>query len=146
MKKSRKLSLWKADAWKLCSEYIRRKYSNPDGFASCVCCGVSKHWKKLQAGHLVPSRRLGILFDERGIFPCCYGCNIMKGGNIHEYVAYMRTEFGKEYTDNLIEELRHNAKQVVKFTVEDYKKLIEEYERKIQEEIIDREVIELLPA
>lgn len=131
MRKPLTLSKLKKKAWGLCSEFIRRKYADVDGNGVCVCCGIKKHWKNLQAGHLVPSRRLGILFDERGIFPCCYGCNIMKGGNIHEYINFMQESFGRDYTDNLIQDLRTNARKTIKYSRSDYGDLIKLYEDKL---------------
>lgn len=129
-KKPRKKSLtsYKKKAWSLCSQYIRRKSADPDGFVACVCCGLRKHWKEQHASHLVPSRRLGILFDERGIKVCCYGCNVKEHGNIHAYIEYMNGEYGRKYTDSLIEELRRNAKKAIKFTSTDYEQIITKYQ------------------
>jgi len=130
--KKRSVSSLKKQAWDLCSEYIRRKYANPDGLVACVCCGKFKHWKKRQAGHLVPGRKIGILFDERGIFPCCYGCNIMKGGNIQEYNAFIDKEFGREYRLDLVDDLRRKSKEPVKWESTDYENKIIEYQEKLR--------------
>jgi hypothetical protein len=133
----------KKTAWDLCSLYIRLKYADPDGNCECISCGNKYYWRTvkegrtiliqgIQAGHLVPGRKLGILFDERGIFPQCYNCNIRLKGNVHEYVAGMVKEFGKEYTDNLIEELRRESKQPTKYNSTDYENLIILYEAHIK--------------
>lgn len=65
------ISKLKKVAWKLCSEYNRRKDANADGYTSCVTCGKVAHYKSLQAGHFVPSRCNSILFDDRGIHAQC---------------------------------------------------------------------------
>lgn len=130
-KKLKSLSSLKKKANDLLSEYVRRKGADPDGFNECVCCGVKKHWKKLQAAHLVPGRRLGILFDIRGIYPNCYGCNIMKKGNYREYDAYLDNKFGREYRINLVEELRQNSKKPTKWTREQYQEMIETIKTKL---------------
>ena len=129
--KKRSLKSLKKQAWKLCSEFIRRR-SAVCGLCACVCCGQVKPWKQLHASHLVPGRRLGILFDERGIFPCCYGCNVMKSGNYREYDAYIDKVFGREYRLNIVEELRRNSKKAVKFTSTDYENIIEDYKEKLR--------------
>ena len=133
MKRKRSLSSLKKQAWKLCSEYIRRHSADPHGYNVCVCCGVKKHWKELHASHLVPGRRLGILFDERGIFPCCYSCNVMKSGNYREFDAYIDKILGVEYRLKLVEELRRNSKRPTKFNSGTFEVLIEGYKHKLKQ-------------
>ena len=125
------LGLLKRKAWKLCSEYIRRRATDLDGNTECVACGKVKHWKKFQAGHLVQGRHLGILFDERGIWPCCYGCNIGKHGNYREYDAFIDNKFGRGYRLALIDDLRRLSKEPTKWTREQYYEPIEIYKGKL---------------
>ena len=121
------ISKLKKKTWKIFSEYIRRKYADSDGFVECVCCGVKKHWKLIQASHIVPGRRLGILFEESGVFPCCIGCNVFKNGNYREFDAFIDRKFGVEYRIALIDDLRTKAKQPTKWSRDDFTAVFERF-------------------
>jgi hypothetical protein len=43
----------KKECWDLFSEWIRRRYVMPDGYASCITCGVEKKWQEQQAGQIL---------------------------------------------------------------------------------------------
>lgn len=126
-KKLRSISSLKKKAWGVFSEYIRRSAADSNGNVICVCCKRVSHWKLLHASHLVPGRRLGILFDERGVFPSCYQCNVCDHGNLREFDVYMVDRFGKKYTDDLIAELRRNSKQPTKWTRDEYEAIYTRY-------------------
>ena len=133
-KKSKKLvsiSKLKAKAWKVFSEWIRRKDADLDGNVVCVCCGKRGFWRSFQASHLVPGRKLGILFDERGVYPCCVGCNIFKHGNYREFDAFIDEKFGELYRINLVEDLRRKSKQPTKWSRDQFEEVIECYKNKI---------------
>ena len=129
-KKKPSISSLKKKCWKVFSLYIRRKYADPiTGHASCVTCGVSKHYKELQAGHIVPGRGNSILFDERGVFPQCYACNCCNHGAIHEYIDFMKKHYGEEKGREIIEDLRDKSRNERKsFTVEELEWLIRDYQ------------------
>ena len=78
----------KARAWGAFSIYIRLRdalrYSGDPRICQCISCG--KEYPSfglgcLQAGHYVPGRGSGILFDDRGCFSQCYNCNVRLKGN-----------------------------------------------------------------
>lgn len=123
-----KLKTLKNKNWKKCSEYIRRKYADSNGMVRCVTCGVVKHWKDMQAGHFIDGRTNAILFDERGIHPQCYACNIMKHGNKVEYFKFMELNYGR----TLIDELCIQSKKTVKFTTWELEDMIKKYDEKIK--------------
>jgi hypothetical protein len=100
----------KKRAWSAFSLYIRLKYADKDGMSLCVTCGAIRHYKELQAGHMVPGRSNSILFDERGVFPQCVVCNLFKGGRPLEYQAFLRRRHGKEQADQMIEDMRIKSK------------------------------------
>lgn len=131
MRKKLTISRLRKKAWTIFSIYIRRKDADYLGIVSCVTCGLRAHWKTLHASHLVPGRKLGILFDERGVFPCCYGCNVCKNGNYREYDAFIDREFGQEYRIKLIEELRQLSKQSTKWARTEYENIINLYTDKL---------------
>lgn len=110
--------LAKKRAWTACSKYIRQKYADENGYASCVTCGVTKHWKDLQAGHFVPKARgNSVYFVEENIHPQCARCNCIDAetSKIH-YVRYMEDMYGKEK----IQELLDLTNTRVRYRVDDY--------------------------
>lgn len=124
------LSALKKKAWKAMSEYVRLSAADENGFASCVTCQKSKHWKEMQAGHFVPQAQGNAArFDPRNVHVQCYRCNMNLGGNGPEYAAFMLDKFGAEE----VEEIRQLAGQTRKITRGEYLEMIEEYESKILE-------------
>ena len=122
----------KKKAWALFSKYIRRKYADFEGFASCVTCGVRKKLEELHAGHFVQGRGNAILFDERGVFPQCYVCNVRKHGALLEYLDFMKRHYG-EKADEVIADLRSLGRQTKQFSIQELEDLIVELVGKQQE-------------
>lgn len=122
MKKQTKKSL-KAKAWKEFSRYIRQKYANQNGMVTCVTCGVQKHWKQMQAGHFVPGRTNAILFEEIGVHPQCYSCNVGRSGNLIEYFLFMEKTYGRD----VIEKLRTLKNTVKKSTLKELQSIYLKY-------------------
>lgn len=103
-KKQKKPSLktLRAKAWELTSKYVRLREADENGYNRCVTCGITKHWKELQAGHFIPQARgNAIRWDIRGIHPQCHRCNINLGGNGAEYTFYMLDRYGRGIVDDL---------------------------------------------
>lgn len=123
------ISSLKKKAWKLMSEFIRRRDADWKGEVQCVTCGLVKHWKQLQAGHFIPGRRNSILFDERNIHAQCYGCNVMKQGNTVKYFRFMQRTYG----DTVIEELEHLNTIDKQFQPKELEELIQDLKQKINE-------------
>ena len=122
MKKKR--STIKKRLWKVISEYIRRKHADDNGYVSCVTCGITKHWKEMQAGHFIPQAQGDACrYIEENIHPQDYRCNINLGGNGPEYNAYMLEMYGQEK----INELRRLSKTTVKLSISDLEDLEAEY-------------------
>ena len=135
MRKS--VSSLKKKCWKLCSIYIRLKYANKQGIVMCVTCGKKYPWKQIQAGHFIDGRTNSILFDERGISPQCYACNVCKKGNKVEYYKYMQDRYGED----VIDDLRARAKKIRKFYGYELELQIDEYKQKISELILEKGII-----
>lgn len=129
MRKKSPLKLWKEKAWKIFSQYIRIKAADSMGFVRCVTCDTKKHWKSMQAGHFVDGRTNGILFDERGVHPQCYHCNIGLGGNKLLYFRFMQRKFG----DAVIDELIAAGSGTVVMYPENFMEIHATYKAKIQE-------------
>ncbi len=89
--------------WDIVSRYIRLKYSDDNGYCSCVTCGATKHYKQMQAGHFVPKKKgNAIYFIEENIHPQCYQCNINLGGYGAMYNKFMLDTYGQDKIDELL--------------------------------------------
>ena len=122
--KQKKLSLSKAKAkaWKAFSLWVRTN-GNTKEIVECITCGREKSYKKLQAGHFIAGRHNAILFDERGVHPQCYACNVVLGGNGVKYYKWMLEHYGQK----VIDELEALDNTTVIYTIEDYQKIEEKY-------------------
>lgn len=95
----------KARAWKAFSLYTRTNGSK-GGFGKCITCERTYPVTgrgTLQAGHFIPGRHNAILFDERNCHPQCYGCNVMKKGNMVKYYKFMLEKYGAQTIADLEE-------------------------------------------
>ena len=130
LKRKLTLTSLKKKAWDLLSKIIRMQAANRMGNCKCVTCGAWKPWHGagMQAGHFIAGRGNSILFDERGIYPQCYHCNIGLKGNMVEYFVFMEWKHGRKVIDDL-RELKH---QTVKFTRHDHLMRIDEYKHRLQ--------------
>ena len=81
----------------------------------------------MQAGHAVSGRTNGIIFDERGIHPQCFVCNVKKHGAYEEYVPWMYENYGEDVYDDL----KRLRKTLVKFTIEEYQERLAEYKQRV---------------
>ena len=81
----------------------------------------------MHAGHLVSGRTNGVLFDERGVFPQCYACNVCRQGMGPEYTVFIIENYGQQVVDDLIQ-LRRSK---VDYSREDYETMIEGYKKRI---------------
>jgi hypothetical protein len=129
VKKSKGVKQLKKKAWELLSKTIRLEAREVDGLVTCITCGVRLPWNRgIQAGHFIDGRYNSILFDERGIYPQCMGCNVMLNGRKEEYFIFMEAEQGRE----VIDALRRQRNENLTFTAEDLTGLIEAYKKRIE--------------
>jgi len=112
------------DAWRTTGTFERCK---------CVTCDREYPLKGarggLQAGHFIQGRMNSILYDERGVFAQCYGCNVMKKGNMVKFYKFMLKEHGQEVIDEL-EELGGQTKQMKAF---EHIEIFETYKKKLKD-------------
>lgn len=81
----------------------------------------------MHAGHLVSGRTNGVLFNERGVFPQCYACNVCRQGMGPEYTVFIIENYGQQVVDDLIQ-LRRSK---IDYSREDYEAMIEGYKKRI---------------
>jgi hypothetical protein len=125
------LSSLRKKAWKLVSEYCRRREADEGGFVHCYTCSHPIHWKyEAQAGHAIGGRRNAVLFDDSIIRPQCYACNAKHIGNgrPHIFMTKLVLENGWDWWTVKVDE----AKRAVKYTSSDLEDLIQSYKQKLE--------------
>jgi hypothetical protein len=128
MKKKPTLRGLKNKAWKLFSEWVRRKDSDEGGTCVCVTCRTPLYWKDAQAGHFVGGRTNAVLFHPDLVHVQCVACNIFRGGNYAAYTLFMLDRYGREKVEEFLA-LKH---KVVKYTRSDLEELIADLKSKLE--------------
>ena len=128
------VSKMKDKAWKAFSIFIRTRdaYKTTGTFSDskCITCERVYPIKKvggLQAGHFIQGRHPSVLFDERNCHAQCYGCNVMKKGNMVKYYKFML----KEYGQGVIDELEELDTKLTFLSASDYLDIYETYKEKL---------------
>jgi len=111
-------------AWKLMSEWIRRKEANADSYVWCYTCDAVSHWKNMQAGHFWHGK---LDFDERNIKVQCPRCNKHLSGNLAVYAHNLQEDLGLEEW----QKLKVDAHNSPKYTLLDLDKIILDLESKL---------------
>ena len=111
-------------AWKLMSEWIRRKDANEDGFVECYTCDAIKHYKEMNAGHYKHDR---LDLDERNLKVQCIKCNHHNSGELDVYAENLIREFGLEWFNQLV----RDAGAYQKYTIPEIAAIIRDLKTKI---------------
>ena len=94
----------KATAWKNFSAYIRARdalaTTGSLEYCKCITCGKIKPIAQIDAGHMLGSRRNGILFDETMVFGQCSFCNREGGGQYEAFKRIMVERNGIEWYES----------------------------------------------
>lgn len=110
------------------SQYIRVKDA-VGGDATCVTCGVTKHWKELQNGHFYTRGRYATRWDDDNCHVQCMRCNVMLKGNYIAYTKYMINRYGMDFVD----ELEIKSLTTYKISTVELVEKIELYKQKVTE-------------
>lgn len=124
--KSRKKVIEKLDI--AFSQYIRLKDADM-GEATCVTCGVTKHWKEMQAGHYESRGHYATRWDVQNVHVQCVGCNVFKKGNYTQYARYMVRRYG----DDILDEMYTRSRETVKVPTTDLIKLVLMYRQMVKD-------------
>ena len=118
--KKKSVSWWKKKAWKVFSEFIRRRSGGV-----CYTCGYKTEWKNLQGSHYIPkSLSQNLLFNEINVQACCVRCNMWLLGNLDEFNRRLVLDYGQAEVDRL-----RLAKNVSKsWSIQELQNLIKKYE------------------
>ena len=109
---------WHKKCWDLFSKIVRSKNADWRGNVKCYTCGITKHWKQMQAGHFKHNH---LDFDFDNVHPQCPRCNKFLHGNLDNYA----TQLVKNYGVNILDELKFKAGHEKKQTIKDYKQIYE---------------------
>lgn len=121
--KSRTKTLHKK-AWKLFSEYVRRKDITSGGLAICYSCDTYVPWQSAHAGHFFHNK---LDFSESNVHVQCAQCNCYKSGNLAPYGVKLAKELGADG----MEKLKLDA-YTTSYTLDDLERIIEEYTLKLK--------------
>ena len=119
-RKKRSLATLKRGLDKVFSLWIRRRDGDTKGYGKCVTCG--KH-SLLQASHFIPRQHLSVRWDGRNVHGACAHCNCWLHGNLINYTLFMQKTYGQDVVD----ELMRLKRTTVKFTRDDYERMIKEF-------------------
>lgn len=91
----------KRTAWVNFARYIKARdaIETTGGleYCKCITCGQVKPISEMDAGHMIGSRRAGILFDESMVFAQCQTCNRTNGGEYQAFKRIMIERNGEEW-------------------------------------------------
>lgn len=132
--KTHSVAWWKKKAWKIFSQYIRRRDKGV-----CFSCGkiipdyydrygnLQPGWKAGQAGHFITAANCGLAlyFHEQNVHCQCYHCNVNLSGNWLEYEEKIIQVYGQKVCNEL-KELKWKGS--VCYSVSDYQDMIEKWE------------------
>lgn len=89
--------------WKNFSRYIRLRdaiaTTGSLTHAKCITCGTIHPIEDMDAGHMIPRRTNGILFDESMVFAQCTKCNRQGGGEEQAFRIIMVQRNGQDWYD-----------------------------------------------
>ena len=110
------------------SKYIRQR-NCIDGYGTCFTCGISKHWKEVDAGHFQSRMKMSTRWEERNVQFQCKRCNMTNGGQ--QYIFGKRLD--EVYGEGTANDLYLLSNRITKFSILDLKELIDFYNKKIDE-------------
>ena len=119
--KVKELKKLHAKLWKIFSEYVRRKAQG-----RCYICHSTHDWRETDASHYLHGR---LDYSETNVKACCRKCNRFMHGNLGLYAERLINDYGR----NVLVELRQEAAQIKKWTIEELEAKIKEYKKKLSQ-------------
>jgi len=84
------------------SEYIRLRDSNEHGYVQCITCPKVYHWRRIHAGHFVPSVKSATRYHEKNVHGQCAWCNSFLEGQQYLYAKRIDERYGEGTAEFLI--------------------------------------------
>lgn len=116
-----------------------RRVQDADENGCCKCvCGSWRKWNACDAGHWIPAKNLATCFDPTNVHPQTKIDNMNMDNPIvsNKYTEFMINKYGPEHLDRL----KIKSVQPAKFTVAEFKILIDLWENEIKEIIIKKKL------
>jgi len=110
------------------SKWVRLKDADKNGFCTCVTCGKTAHYKKMQAGHYVSRSHMATRWVPENVHVQCPFCNIFKKGAMDEYALFIIKKYGPEQ----LEKLNQAKHRTTKFHTYDLTAMIAVYKRELE--------------
>jgi hypothetical protein len=107
------------DADALHSRYIRLKYADANGMVSCYTSGKRLHYTRMQCGHFISRKHLGLRWSDDNTRPQSEYDNCHLSGNLEVFREKLEAE-----KPGIVEYLEEQARQVAKPTREEMRELI----------------------
>ncbi len=91
------------DLWDVFSVFIRLRFSDDNGYCSCITCGSTRYWKgqHMQAGHGIERQHWGTRYNLINVQVQCAGCNKFKQGAADVFKEYVNKKHGPNTWDTL---------------------------------------------
>ena len=132
LKRRKEKLMTMSDHMRLTQAVVNRYVLAKNKDMPCICCGKSPYSGVRHAGHFKSRGANSFLtFNLWNIWPCCYSCNVEKGGNIHCYREGLVKRIGLEKLDYL-----DNAPRSRIYEIEYLKRMRKIFNKKIK--IIDK--------
>lgn len=110
---------------KVFSQYIRLKDADHAGYVTCFTCGVTKHWKEVDAGHFQSRGKYATRWNEDNVKPQCKRCNGFRGGEQYQFALNLGTD--------LADDLVVLSNQPARFSNIELLEMIKKYEAKLKD-------------
>jgi len=106
--------------------------ADDNGYASCVSCGVTDHYKNMDGGHFIPKGASSYWALEIENLACqCKGCNgfgMKYGIAAQQYTVHMVETYGQDFVDHMLA-TKSNVKKLYK---SDYDEMLAEFNKLIK--------------
>lgn len=112
----------KSKAWKLCSEYIRKREKK------CFTCDIVVDYKESDAGHFIHGHNKLTFFEPDNIHKQCKRCNLYLSGNEAIYTLRMIDKYGRKRIDELFKISRNgkvHTREIIMKWIEFYTERLE---------------------
>ena len=133
MKTKSKTSQLRAEADRVFSLYIRKKYRNSLGVVNCVCdndeAKLEYHHNTIHCAHYVTRGNDSVRWHEKNAGPMCEGCNYFNPKQKELLGAWLNQTHGEGTTDEM-ERLGRSTLKLLPFEIEE---IIESYKLKLKE-------------